>query len=49
MRKLKCAVGYNGRFVFLERFPNDEEHAGLVIEGEGESAVLEIETLEVIK
>ena len=29
MRKLKCAVGYNGRVVFLEKFPNDEEHAGL--------------------
>lgn len=29
MKKLKVAVGINGKFVFLEKFPDDEEHYGL--------------------
>jgi hypothetical protein len=29
MNKLKCYVGLNSKFVMLEKFPNDEYHAGL--------------------
>lgn len=29
MKKLKAYVGLDGRYVLCERFPNDEEHAGL--------------------
>lgn len=29
MKKLKVAVGVTGRVLFLENFPDDEEHAGL--------------------
>lgn len=29
MKKLKMAIGFTGKCVFLEKFPNDEEHQGL--------------------
>lgn len=29
MNKLKCYVGLDNKFVLCERFPDDEEHAGL--------------------
>lgn len=29
MKTLKIAVGISGRVLFLEKFPDDEEHAGL--------------------
>ena len=29
MKKLKIAIGIDGKGVFLERLPDDEEHAGL--------------------
>lgn len=29
MNKLKCYVGLDNRFAMCEKFPNDEEHAGL--------------------
>jgi len=29
MKQLKCYVGLDNRFVMCEKFPDDEEHAGL--------------------
>lgn len=29
MKTLKIAIGYDGRATFLEKFPDDEDHAGL--------------------